>query len=417
MPEFIEGIKSASDYLNNTNVGIPTSVSADPLAGTINVTQTQFQLKELVCALLAGNGIKLPNIQMCLKINLEGLLGAIPDAMNALKAAFLRAMAALDDFIAHTGIDALLERVNGFISEVAAIANMLNFCGTPVIPRAIPNVLSDMTGAFTGKGLDLLNGLGAMVPSAIGGCANIGLPGVGLGGISGGFNVNFDAFITGPNGGVIGNIKQYLSDIGGDLTDLINTPASVWEGWVTQLDGFTNDIQDLITFENNYKDLVIEGGSAGRGGSTFSPVNDPTRINTGVGVTMDTSAQSFSEAQRRAQSIRSSYNALKAYAVDEEGNNLFHYILEPELIAKLEDDTEHPVTTQEQVPLYDYCGRCVGYTTQLVNPDAPGSTGGPAQPSSDPGSNFTEEEATSPIVEELQAEIADLKARLDALGG
>ena len=38
---------------------------------------------------------------------------------------------------------------------------MINFCGTPVIPRAIPNVLGDMFGSSSGEGKRLLDNLGS----------------------------------------------------------------------------------------------------------------------------------------------------------------------------------------------------------------------------------------------------------------
>ena len=50
--------------------------------------------------------------------------------------------------------------MNAGIAEFAAVANMINFRGTPVIPRAIPNVLGDMFGSSPGEGKRLLDNLG-----------------------------------------------------------------------------------------------------------------------------------------------------------------------------------------------------------------------------------------------------------------
>ena len=169
--DFKDGLEDFNDYINGTKVDIPTGqVDVDVNDGTITAQTQSYSLKEIICSLLAGNGIKLPNLQICLKVNLGRLIPEIPDALADLRGASEDAEKALDDFIAHTNIDNALGRLNSAVAEFAAIANMINFCGTPVVPRAIPNVLRDAMGSFIGAGKGILDTLGTMADGDIGGC-------------------------------------------------------------------------------------------------------------------------------------------------------------------------------------------------------------------------------------------------------
>lgn len=392
MADFVNGLKSASDYINNTNINIPTNITGDIGTGAITAQMSSFSVKEIVCGILAGNGFKLPNIQICLKINLARLLPFLPPALDALKGAIGMAMEALDNFIAHTGIDALLERLNGVISDFAAIANMINFCGTPVVPRPIPNVLRDMMGSYAGAGMDILNGLGQIAESDIGGC--IGLQG----------KPNFGIF----QGGAIKDIGDLIDDvIDGSVANLDDRISSI----NSQINNFTRDIEELITFENNYAGRTVEPVAHSKGGSTFAPV---TRIHTGVGTQIPNDV-SFSEASRMAGSLQSAYNQLSQYVIDDQGQNVFDYILEPELIAKLEQNAAPAPVITEQQPVYDYCGKVIGYTTSVVTGNTDLSSGEPVQDSVQPGSIDSEVVDQTATITALQEQIAELTARLDAL--
>ena len=171
MSDFVGPLTDASDYLNSTKIDIPTGkFDVDPESGTVTPQTQAYSLKEIICSLLAGNGIKLPNLQICLKINIGRLIPEIPAGLEDLQDALSGAEKALDDFTAHTNIDNALGRLNAAMSEFAAIANMINFCGTPVVPKAIPNVLKDAMGSFTGAGKSILDTLGTMADGDIGGC-------------------------------------------------------------------------------------------------------------------------------------------------------------------------------------------------------------------------------------------------------
>ena len=362
MSDFLNGVKDASEYLNRTTIEVPESVTVNPQDGTVTAQTQSYSLKEIICSLLAGNGIKLPNLQICLKVNIGRLIPEIPAALNDLKEALEEAEAALDEFIAHTNIDNALGRLNAAVAEFAAIANMINFCGTPVVPRAIPNVLRDSMGSFTGAGKDILDTLGTMADGDIGGCI----------GADGKFNP--DLFTGG-----------LLKQLGDNIDNLLGMPASLKDSILSDLNGFSNDIKNLIEFENNFK------GTESNGGSVFAPT---TRVNTNVGVAVDQDNMTLSKSQQYANNLQSLYNSLKGYEVDSAGNNIWHYLLEPELIAKLNNDGDPSVSLSDLFPIKDECGRIIRYETLTTQAIQEISVGGPAAVPSQPGMTGLAESGT-----------------------
>ena len=353
MSDFTAPLKDASDYLNSTKLDIPTGkFDVDTETGTVTPQTQSYSLKEIICSLLAGNGIKLPNLQICLKVNIGRLIPEIPAGLEDLQNALKEAEAALDEFIAHTNIDNALERLNAAVAEFAAIANMINFCGTPVVPRAIPNVLKDSMGSFLGAGKDILDTLGTIADSNIGGC--IGTDG----------NFTPDLFTGG-----------LLKQLGDNFNNLLGMPESLKQSIINDLNAFKTDIENLIEFENNFE------GTQGTGGSIFAP-ND--RVHTGVGMAVDPNL-TLAKSQQYASTLQSLYNSLKGYPVDAEGNDIFYYLLEPEILAKLENNGDPTVPLAEREPVYDHCNRIIGYAERTIQTVVQSSTGGEAENVIQPG--------------------------------
>lgn len=347
--------QSAADYLNTTSLTVPTAIDVDLGSGTVSASTTSFSLKELICALLAGNGIKLPNLQICLHINIGRLLN-IQGILGPLYNALAAAEAALEAFIAHTNLDNLLNRLNSALAEFAAIASMINFCGGPVQPIEIPNVLREIFGAFLGKGKELLDKLGKMFDLQIGLC------------IGGDGKFNAGVFES----GILKEIGDYIDPV----TGIFDAPQNVIDDFVTRINAFVNDLNNLMDGENNYSATVSNGGS--------SFVSEP-RVNTNVGVAIDVENITFSDAQRYASNLKGLYDNLSAYEIDDEGRNIFDYILEPELIAKLSASDDPTVPLAERVPVYDHCGRIVGYTVSEIQTVSDRSTGAAPSVIAQPG--------------------------------
>ena len=343
------------DYLNQT-ISIPSSTTVDVGTGEVSMTTTSFSLREIICSLLAGNGINLPNLQLCLKINIGRLLG-IPGIPAELYNALSDAEAALDEFIAHTNIDNVLARLNAAIAEFAAIANMINFCGTPVNPKPIPNVLKDIFGSYLGAGKSLLDKLGTMLDSDIGLCTS-----------GGGFNSGIF------QSGVLKNLGSIIDDFG----SIANAPASTIASLTAELNAFSLDLNNLVKFENNFS------GVNSNGGSTFGSTSAATTVHTGVGTAIDTSTLTLAHAQSIAGGLKSAYSSLSGYAVDEAGNSIFDYLLDPAMLAKLKANDLPTVATVDQQPTYDYCGRIIGYTAVSSVPTTI-SAGSPVTQSTAPG--------------------------------
>ena len=220
---------------------------------------------------------------------------------------------------------------------------MINFCGTPVVPRAIPNVIKDSMGSFLGAGKDILDTLGKIADSDIGGCI----------GTDGNFKPNL---FTG------GLLKQ----LGDNFNNLLGMPEALKQSITNDLKAFKSDIENLIKFENNFKGTTIAGGSI------FAPSD---RVNTGVGMAVDPNL-TLSKSQQYAASIQSLYNSLKGYPVDAAGNDIFYYLLEPEILAKLQNSGDPTVPLTEREPVYDDCDRVIGYTERSTQTVQQFSTGG-----------------------------------------
>jgi hypothetical protein len=347
--------ETSANYLKNTNVDLVTSVNVDAGTGEVETTTTSVSLREIICSLLAGGGIKLPNLQLCLKINLGRLLG-IPGIPPELYKALTQAEAALDEFIAHTNIDNVLSRLNAAIAEFAAIANMINFCGTPINPKPIPNVLKEIFGSYLGAGKSILDKLGTMLDSNIGGCTS-----------GGGFNAGIF------EGGILKSFGDVINEFG----SIANAPQATINSLTNELNAFASDIKNLVTLENNFS------GTNSNGGSSF--VDETTQeTHTGVGTAIDSSTLTLAKAQGLASALKSAYDSLSGYPVDDLGNSIFDYLLDKKMLDKLKKNDSAVADSVVRTPVYDYCGVITEYTTS-PNYTVAKSEGSPVTLSTAPG--------------------------------
>jgi hypothetical protein len=357
----VADFETAANYLKNTDVDLVTSVTVDAGTGEVETTTTSMSLREIICSLLAGNGIKLPNLQLCLKINLGRLLG-ISGVPPELYKALAEAEAALDEFIAHTNIDNVLARLNAAIAEFAAIANMINFCGTPVNPKPIPNVLKQIFGSYLGAGKDILDKLGTMLDSDVGGCTS-----------GSGFNAGIFQ----------GGILKSLGDVIDEFGSLANAPQATINSLANELNAFASDMKNLVTLENNFS------GTNSNGGSAFADTSTQETY-TGVGTAIDSSTLTLAKAQGLAAALKAAYDSLSGYPVDDLGNSIFDYLLDKQMLDKLKQNDSAVAASVVRTPVYDYCGVITGYTT---SPDytVAKSEGSPVTLSTAPGITGLEE--------------------------
>ena len=360
--DFKQGLQNANDYLDaQHHISGTIAAGADALRVT-SQAQYSFTLRELLCQVLSGNGMKLPNVQLCLHANIQELLkipniqGEIADALNQL-------LGGVEQFMDHTKIDNVLGRLNMVLGEAQNVANLINFCSAPVDPIAIPNMLERAMGSFLGAGKQLANDIGSMDPGNV--CACIST--------NGGFNASVF------NGGVLGNIANQIDAItSGSLIQ------SEIDRIINDVKGITDRITSLVDFENN----II--GSYSPGGSQFATPD--SGCNSEIGVLHNPGSGPISGNSRISTQLKSLYDRLAAYPVqyslgsgkdnatghqyDANNNrifngevieypNIFHLLLDDEMLNLLRAADNPTPTIENQIPVYDYCGNIIGYTQEF----------------------------------------------------
>lgn len=320
-------------------------------------------LREIICTLLSGGGLKLPNLQICLSVNLKAILG-VEGISNKLKSALAGLDRAFDNFMAHTKLDSVLGRLDDAVSEITNIANMLNFCSAPLVPISITNLLENKMQSFLGKGKELIDRIGRMIPDQIGGC-------LGFDGQS--FNRNLF------NGGILGDISARWDDIIADrLTD------SEIDTLVTRIETVTREVDELIQSENEARGVVSLGGSQ------FPDLCAPsTTPNTDMGVLHNPQSSGIQGNTRIASTLKSTFDRLAGYPiVDNNGKvyeNIFQLFLDDCLIELLRRPSNPQPFVGERVPVFNYCGDIIGYTTNVVQQEAERSLGKTPATITEPG--------------------------------
>jgi len=366
--DFPGGLNRIQDYLDAVHHKSGTTaagVDADRVA--INA-EYSFTLRELLCGMLSGNGVKLPNIQLCMHANIQALLG-IPNIQGEVADALNQLLGTVEDFMDHTKIDNVLGRLNGVLAEAQNVANLINFCAQPVDPIAIPNMIERAMGSYLGAGKQLANDIGSMQPGAVGGCLST----------DGSFNSTvFD-------GGVLGRIANNIQAI----TDGTLIQSEI-DGITQDIAGIADRMSSLINFENNIT------GNYSQGGSQFATPDPNT--NSEIGVLHNPNNTPISYSARVTSQMKALYDRLAAYPVqyslggvnghqyDSNNNrilkgdiveypNIFHLLFDDELLALLQGADEPMPTVDSQIPVYDYCGNVIGYTTTYEQRDIQKSEG------------------------------------------
>lgn len=355
--DFEGGLDGPEDYTSTQNAADPDlEGSVADIERFIIPAGIENTLKEIICGLAGGGGLKLPNKQICINHAINSLLGQISGiASQALQGAVGALAGAFQNFMSHLNLDSVLGRINGLIGQISNLANMINFCSSPVDPIQIPNVLQNAMGSFLGKGMEIMNKIGNIPTPSIGGCT------------AGGFNPGiFDSGI--------------LKTIGDNLDNL----SAVEDIVIADIEEVITDINDLITDENN---VPTEYNS---GGSDFSDGDRP--VWDGVGVLFNAQEEGIAGATRNGSALWSAYQQLGSYQVkDLDGNvynNIFELFVEDDLLRLLRR-TPNPVPDiVDKEPILNYCGDIIGYR-EVVKQRAPQVSRGspPITESDQPGFN------------------------------
>ena len=359
--DFPNGIPNADTYLSaQSSVNAQLSGSVADISRLTISAELDSTLKEIICSLLAGRGLKLPNIQICISINLQELLG-LAGLQDTLRAALDRLATALDSFLDHTKIEAVLDRINNALAEITNIANMINFCSAPIDPIAIPNVLETTMQSFLGAGNDLINSIGTMVPGEITTCL-----------IPGSFNCG--AF----DGGIMGILCNNIDDVVAGTVD-----DTLIDSLVADIDSVVTTIDDLIDSETG----VV--GNYDQGGSDLA--EDTREVNDGVGVLHNSTDSGIQGNTRIASQLKALYDNFGSYqVVGNDGtvyNNIFETFVDPDLLRVLRRTSDPTPEIAEMQPVYNYCHEIVGYTKIVSQSDQEASVGTSPGIISQPGFN------------------------------
>ena len=361
--DFSAGLSNVNDYLDaKHHLSGTTALGSDALRVVAGANYS-FSIRELICGILGGHGFKLPNIQICLFANLNALLGL--DKLQAVLRTALNALAdAFSSFMDLLSIDSVLGRLNSVLNEAMNVANMINFCGNPINPIAIPNMLEQAFGSLLGKGDALISKIG--IPP-IDTCLAFGDDGTPT------FNV--DAFL-GDNG-IFGDIAANYAAIATGDFGLANGEEELL-ALTYKIDGVAAELRTLVDEENDIKGAYTIGGSDfpnDTGGDGDGGDGDTASCSTQLGVLHDPTTGSIADNTRIAASLKGVYDNLAGYPVqykDQETGeiieypNIFHLFVEPGVLAILDKDVNDNTTVSEQIPVYDYCGNVIGYTTNTL---------------------------------------------------
>ena len=349
--DFPNGLQDASDYLSATNsVNAQLTGSVADVGRLVVSAEFDYNLKEIICSLLAGRGLLLPNLQICISINLKELLGkyvgiiqdTLYDALSKLDQQF-------DKFMDHLKMDEVLGRINNVLAEVTNIANMINFCSSPIDPVQIPNLLETAMDSFLGAGRDIVDLIGQIIPEEIGGCL-----------LDGEFQ--------------LGIWRSGIFKTLDDHWDVISTGAasiSLMDSIVAEIDLVSNQIDDLVNRENDV------AGSYDQGGSELAET--PRITNEGMGVLYNSQDEGIQGATSTAAGLWGAYQQLGSYqVVDSDGviyNNIFELFCDDDLLRVLRRTPNPTPEISEQEPVYNYCGEIIGYTKVVTQEDTDTSVG------------------------------------------
>ena len=382
--DFPNGLNDLNEYLDARHHISGTTGSGIDSLKVVASAEYSFTLRELLCGMLSGNGLKLPNVQLCMHANINSLLG-IPGLQSELHDALTDLVGGIEQFMDHTKLDSVLGRLNGVLAEAQNVANLINFCATPVNPIAIPNMLERAMGSFLGAGKDIIDQIGGIAPENV--CACIGPSG-------------FNASVF--NGGILGTIANNIGDINAG-----NLGQSVIDSLRADIASVTGGITNLINFENNIN------GSYAQGGSQFATPD--SGCNTQIGVLHNSNTGGVGGNARLVSQLKSLYDRLGAYPVqyslgsgtsttgtghqyDSNGDrilqgevveypNIFHLLLEDSLLEIIQRDDDPNPTVDNQTPVYDYCGNIIGYSSNFAQRETTNSDGSTPTVPNSPGYN------------------------------
>lgn len=315
-------------------------------------------VKDIICAILFGginNMLKGP--LLCVNFDLNemskeaGLAG-----LGDLKAELDNIKDQLKAAEELSGIPETLARVNAAIAEVQSLLALDGLCAIPLKAPQIPDVVSQVIDAEFREMNAILNDLGRLAKPSV--CLDL-KGGIGLGG---GYNPD----------SILGSLSKHVGKMGDIPGNQLDALTKRLKGVGKALDKSINR-QLFPDFRHKHdlttgKPYVAGGGPtlAGPPAVQWNPPYPPP------------DAPNLKSATATAQTLVASVKQTGSYPVTAEGiknTNPWLPLLGPEVysLAVNAITPQDPFFAQED-PVYDYCGKLIGYTATVISgtPDAIG---------------------------------------------
>ena len=333
-------------------------------------------MKDIICAILFGglkNMLKGPLI--CISADLDKLISentdlpSLKDLKDDLKELKDQLRAAEDAL----GIKDSLGRVNGAIAEVQSLLALNGLCAIPMKAPPIADVLGQVIDSEFAEMNAILNDLGRLAKPEM--CLDA----------SGGFGFGSS---YNPNS-ILGSIQKH----GGKMS---NIPSDALASFKKRIQGVGKALKKSVNRQLfpdfRHKHNLVTGkpyvpgqtyaqaGLAAVGSSnadtpvpviTLAPA--PPLANQWNGPYPPADAPNLKEATAQAQVIVASVGKTASYPVDSNGvrsQNIWPGMLGPDLYALAVSalTPQDPLFAQKEA-IYDYCGKLIGYTADIVSGD------------------------------------------------
>jgi hypothetical protein len=316
-------------------------------------------IKDIICAILFGginNMLKGP--LLCVTVDLDemlsgekgGIAGELKDALTEVRDQ-LKAAEAL------SGIPETLARVNAAIAEVQSLLALDGMCAIPLKAPPIPDVIAQVIDAEFREMNAILNDLGRLAKPSV--CLDA------AGGFGAGNGYNPES--------ILGSISKRVDNLGKIFYTVPDNAIKRLKGVGKALDKSIN--RQLFPDFRHKHDLTtgkpwVPGGGptlAGPPAVQWNPPYPPPE------------APNLKSATATAQTLVASVKQTGSYPIKADGianDNPWLPMLGPEVYSLAVNalTPQDPFFAQEE-PVYDYCGKLVGYTSTVVSGD-PADTGG-----------------------------------------
>lgn len=303
-------------------------------------------IKDIICAILFGginNMLKGPLLCVNFDLNImaeeAGLAG-----LNDLKAELENVQEQLKAAEALAGIPETLARVNAAIAEVQSLLALDGLCKIPLKAPKIPDVIGQVIDAEFREMNAILKDLGRLAKPSI--CLD------GQGGLGAGSGYNPDS--------ILGSLSKHVGNMG-------TIPGKKLEALKKRLQNVGKALEKSIN-RQLFPDFRTKHNLA-----TGAPVaaTDTTVI----------TVADFKAATATAQTLVASVKQTGSYPISAEGisnDNAWLAMVGPELYSLAVDalTPQDPFFAQEE-PIYDYCGKLVGYTSTVITGNETSAGGDP----------------------------------------